>query len=237
MLWDKKNEMIVNNESGELMRMFYSAFDDLLPPQLQEPNLPGGGLYPSHLRREIDEWNALIHSNLNAGVYNVGMASNQDQYNESVDKLFATMDQIERRLQSSGPYLFGDFLTETDIRLYTTVSRFDVAYYPIFRCNLKMVRLDYPAIDMWYRSLYYDESSRTSGAFKTTTNFFAVRSRLMAMDCRLQTTQSQIANFVFVVHQHKFGYTKLFASKMGGNGDIIPAGPAPAILPLGGTNE
>lgn len=191
LLWDKKNHSAVNNESSELMRMFYTAFDTLLPPQLQEPNLPGGGFYPNHLQMEIEEWNALIHSNLNVGVYDVGMASSQDQYNQSVDRLFATLDQIEHRLQSSGPYLFGDSLTETDLRLYTTVSRFDVAYYTIFRCNLKMIRLDYPAIDLWYRSLYYDKASRTKDAFKATTNFFAVRSQLMEMDCKLHTTRSQ----------------------------------------------
>ncbi|KAJ5186598.1 hypothetical protein N7449_011362, partial [Penicillium cf. viridicatum] len=209
LLWDKKNHTAVNNESSELMRMFYTAFDNLLPPELQEPNFPGGGLYPNHFRKEIDEWNALINSNLNTGVYNVGLASSQDEYTQSVDKLFGTLDQIEHRLQSSGPYLFGDSLTETDLRLYTTVTRFDVAYYTIFRCNLKMIRLDYPAIDLWYRSLYHDKSGRTRDAFKATTDFFA----------------------------HKFGYTKLFASKMGGTGDIVPAGPSPAILPLSGTDE
>ncbi|KAI9041809.1 uncharacterized protein KD926_006533 [Aspergillus affinis] len=179
LLWDKKNHTAVNNESSELMQMFYTAFDNLLPPQLQEPNLPGGGLYPNHLRKEIDEWNAMIHSNFNVGVYNVGMASSQDEYNQSVNRVFGTLDQIEYRLRSNGPYLFGDFLTETDLRLYTTVSRFDVAYYTIFRCNLKMIRLDYPAIDLWYRSLYYDKSSQTRDAFKATTDFFAVRSQLI----------------------------------------------------------
>ncbi|GLA10358.1 hypothetical protein AnigIFM60653_003788 [Aspergillus niger] len=90
MLWDKKIEKVVSNESGDLMRMLYSSFDALLPAKFQEANLPGGGFYPKDLRADIEKLNSLIHSSLNAGVYNVGLASSQEAYDQASDKLYHT---------------------------------------------------------------------------------------------------------------------------------------------------
>ncbi|KAF5860299.1 hypothetical protein ETB97_001719 [Aspergillus alliaceus] len=204
MLWDKKTEKVISNESGDLMRMLYSSFDALLPPELQEMNLPGGGFYPNDLRADIEKLNSLIHSSLNAGVYNVGLASSQEAYDEASDKVFDLLDQVEQRLQSNR-FLLGPNITETDLRLYTSIARFDVAYYTVFRCNLKMIRLDYPAIDRWYRQLYHTGVPWSQSAFEETTDFFAC----------------------------KFGYTKFYESRRVGAKDIIPAGPSPAILPPG----
>lgn len=178
-LWDKKNETIVNNESSEIIRMFYSEFDGLLPEELREINHPGGGFYPERLRTEIDAMNEWVYSTINNGVYKTGFATTQEAYDLNVYPLFKSLDRIEEHLSQPEhqPYLFGDHITEADIRLYTTIARFDVAYYLIFKCNLKMIRHDYPRIHLWLRRLYWDESEKTrGGAFKKTTFFDAVSS-------------------------------------------------------------
>jgi len=107
-----------------------------------------------------------------------GLASNQQAYEENVYALFKSLDRLEKHLADSPEqrYLFGNHITEADIRLYTTLARFDVAYFTIFKCNLKMIRYDYPHLHLWLRRLYWDESERTNGgAFKATTRFAVVR--------------------------------------------------------------
>ena len=172
-LWDKKLETIVNNESSEIIRMFYSEFDALLPSNLREPNRPGGGFYPIHLRPEIDAMNDWVYNTVNNGVYKVGFAANQEAYNDNVYPLFSSLDRLEHHLSQPGhsPYLFGPYITEADIRLYTTMARFDVAYHTIFQCNLKMIRNDYPRLHLWLRNLYWDTSSRTNGGVFHKTTF------------------------------------------------------------------
>jgi glutathionyl-hydroquinone reductase len=176
-LWDKKTETIVNNESSEIIRMMYTEFDDLLPQEMREVNRPGGGFYPEHLRMEIDEMNEWVYNKVNNGVYKAGFATTQDAYESNIFPLFESLDRLEEHLGQPGhsPYLFGENITEADIRLYVTIIRFDVAYYSIFMCNLKMIRHDYPRLDKWLRTLYWDEGDRTNGgAFKKTTYFDSV---------------------------------------------------------------
>lgn len=183
-LWDKKKETIVNNESSEIIRMLYSEFDELLPEAFREVNRPGGGLYPEHLRGEIDEMNSWVYPLINNGVYKTGFATTQAAYEENIYPLFEALDRVEAHLgqPEHQPFLFGECISEADIRLYTTISRFDVAYYLIFKCNLKMIRHDYPRIDRWYRRLYYDESELTRGAFKKTTYFDVVSALALNRD-------------------------------------------------------
>ena len=174
-LWDKKTETIVNNESSEIIRMFYSAFDGLLPEHLREEKKPGGGFYPEHLRKEIDEMNEWVYMTVNNGVYKCGFALTQDAYEANLYPLFESLDRLEKHLGESGhhPYLFGEHVTDVDIRLYTTLIRFDVAYYSIFKCNLKMIRHDYPRLSRWLRNLYWDGGKILNGhVFKDTTYFW-----------------------------------------------------------------
>jgi glutathionyl-hydroquinone reductase len=174
-LWDKVHETIVSNESSEIIRMLYSAFDAFIPASLQEKNKPDGGLLPPHLISEIDEMNSWVYDTINNGVYKAGFAANQASHEEAVRALFKSLDRVEDILaKSPGPYLFGSHITEADIRLYPTIARFDVAYHTLFMCNLKMIRHDYPEIQKWFLRLYWDESEETRSAFKASTFFDAV---------------------------------------------------------------
>ena len=176
-LWDKKKETIVNNESSEIIRMFSSEFDELLPENLRESSKPGGGFYPVHLRSEIDELNEWVYDTVNNGVYKTGFATTQEAYESNLIRLFESLDRLEHHLGKSGhsPYLFGKYITEADIRLYTTLIRFDVAYYSVFMCNLKMIRYDYPRLNLWLRNLYWNGGRVPNGsAFQETVDFYAV---------------------------------------------------------------
>lgn len=165
-LYDTKTRRIVNNESADIIRMFYTAFDALLPPA------PAGGegavdLYPAALRAEIDEHNEWIYNDINNGVYKSGFATTQEAYEGAVTQLFGSLDRVERQLAgSAGPYYFGDRLTETDVRLYTTIARFDAVYVQHFKTNLRDIRSGYPALHAWLRRLYWDHD-----AFGETTQF------------------------------------------------------------------
>ncbi|KAI9649232.1 hypothetical protein NHQ30_001800 [Ciborinia camelliae] len=174
-LWDRKRETIVNNESSEIIRMFYTAFDSFIPASLSESHKP---LFPLDKREEIESMNAWVYETINNGVYKCGFASTQAAYDENIHPLFASLDHLESRLASAHtPFLFGSHITDADIRLYTTIVRFDVAYHTLFKCNLKMIRHDYPCLHRWLRTLYWDVGSETNGgAFgSATTDFRAIK--------------------------------------------------------------
>ncbi|KAF2128499.1 hypothetical protein P153DRAFT_367625 [Dothidotthia symphoricarpi CBS 119687] len=174
LLWDKKHGTVVNNESGDIMRILSVAFDHLLPPEKREANKGAAALVPQQLRPEIDILNRWVYDTVNNGVYKVGFATSQSAYNEHVTRLFQSLDRLEYHLSQPGhsPYLFGDHITEADIRVYTTLIRFDVVYYTLFKCNLKMIRLDYPRLHAWLRRLYWSESY---DVFKSTTHFDIIK--------------------------------------------------------------
>lgn len=157
--------------------MFYTEFDAFIPEHLRESTKGPKGLFPPHLRSEIDEMNDWIYDTVNNGVYKTGFATSQAAYEEHVYAVFKSLDRLEAHLSEPEhqPYLFGDHITEADIRLYPTIVRFDVAYFTIFKCNLRMVRYEYPKIDQWLRRLYWESGSATNGgAFKKTTHFPSV---------------------------------------------------------------
>lgn len=119
-LWDKKNQTIVNNESSEIIRMMNSAFNNYTDSKLD--------FYPEHLRDEIDAVNQPIYDNVNNGVYRTGFAETQQAYDSAYECLFNTLDELEDRL-SKQRYLVGKEITEADWRLFTTLVRFDPVYY------------------------------------------------------------------------------------------------------------
>ncbi|MDX8382428.1 MAG: glutathione S-transferase family protein, partial [Ghiorsea sp.] len=129
-LWDKKHQTIVSNESADIIRMFNSEFNALTGNT--------DDYYPPALQQSIDEVNTLVYDSINNGVYKCGFATTQDAYNEAVDALFAALDDVEKRL-STHPYLTGNSITEADWRLFTTLIRFDAVYFAHFKCNKKQI--------------------------------------------------------------------------------------------------
>ncbi|RIJ11857.1 glutathione S-transferase family protein [Pseudomonas sp. 91RF] len=143
-LWDKKLKRIVSNESAEIIRMFNSAFDDLTGNDLD--------FYPAPLRSEIDALNERIYPAVNNGVYRAGFATSQQAYEEAFDDVFAELDHLEQVL-GANRYLTGEYLTEADVRLFTTLIRFDAVYHGHFKCNLRRIS-DYPNLSNWLREMY-----------------------------------------------------------------------------------
>ena len=143
-LWDKEGGTIVNNESAEIIRMLNSAFDDV--------GAAAGDFYPEPLRDDIDAINERVYHTLNNGVYKCGFATSQQAYDEAVHPLFDTLDWLEDLL-GRRRYLTGDSLTEADIRLFTTLVRFDPVYHGHFKCNIRRL-VDYPNLWGYTRELY-----------------------------------------------------------------------------------
>lgn len=143
-LWDKSQQTIVSNESSEIIRMFNSAFDRLGARE--------GDFYPTARRAEIDKLNEWIYPNVNNGVYRAGFATTQAAYDEAVHALFNALDAIEELL-GKNRYLVGDSLTEADLRLWTTLVRFDAVYVTHFKCDKKRI-VDYPHLQGFLKEIY-----------------------------------------------------------------------------------
>lgn len=144
LLWDKQRGCVVSNESSEIIRMFNSAFDDLTGNT--------DDYYPVDLRGDIDATNDIVYENVNNGVYRAGFATQKDAYEHAYERLFSTLEQLERRL-ADNRYLCGDRITEADWRLFTTLVRFDPVYHGHFKCN-KQRLADYPNLWGYVRELY-----------------------------------------------------------------------------------
>lgn len=143
-LWDKKKQTIVSNESADIIRMFNGAFNEL--------NDNHDDYYPEALRAEIDQLNERIYHSINNGVYRAGFATKQAAYEKAFCELFDTLDWLEARL-SKQRYLTGDGITEADWRLFTTLLRFDAVYSGHFKTNLRRIE-DYPNLSGYLRDLY-----------------------------------------------------------------------------------
>ena len=142
-LWDEKRRTIVNNESADIIRMMNASFGTLGDTSVD--------LYPADLRPAIDSLGDDIYRRLNNGVYRAGFATTQATYEEAFGDVFGMLDTLERRLAKQ-TYLFGNTLTETDVRLFVTLVRFDVAYHGLFKCNLRRIA-DYPNLSAYVRRL------------------------------------------------------------------------------------
>ena len=142
-LWDKKNQTIVSNESSEIIRMFNKSFNELTGNALN--------FYPEQFQKKIDEINNFTYHNINNGVYKVGFATKQEVYEEELDNLFQSLDQIEEMLNQN-TYLIADELLECDLRLFPTLLRFDPVYVGHFKCNKKRI-IDYPNISRYLQKI------------------------------------------------------------------------------------
>ncbi|MET3556996.1 putative glutathione S-transferase [Streptococcus rupicaprae] len=144
-LYDKQLDTIVSNESSDIIRMLNSAFDEI--------GAKKGDYAPAHLLDEINEINEFVYHNVNNGVYKVGFATQQSVYEEELTKLFEALNVLETSL-AVDDYLVGNQLTEADIRLFTTLVRFDAAYFGHFKCNLKRLT-DYPNLWAYTKRIYH----------------------------------------------------------------------------------
>jgi putative glutathione S-transferase len=136
--------MIVNNESADIIRMLNREFDALTDRRAD--------YYPPTLAAEIDALNAWVYDTVNNGVYKAGFATAQPVYETAVTALFDSLDRLEARLADKR-YLMGEWLTEADWRLFTTLVRFDAVYYGHFKCNLRHLWA-YPNLSGFLRELY-----------------------------------------------------------------------------------
>jgi len=143
-LWDRKTATIVSNESADIVRMFNSGFGDLADNRID--------LYPAALRAEIDALNESLYPRLNNGVYRAGFATTSVSYQQAFNDVFSQLDELEALLNDGRTFLLGERLTETDIRLFVTLIRFDVAYHGLFKCNLRRIR-DYTLLNRYLKSM------------------------------------------------------------------------------------
>lgn len=143
-LWDKKTKRIVNNESSEIIRMLNGEFQGIAGDDTD--------YYPEALLPEIDRINELVYTRVNNGVYRCGLARTQAAYDAAYDALFEALDILEERLAEER-FLVGQRPTEADWRLFPTLVRFDVAYFPLFRCNRQRMA-DFPNLWRYTRELY-----------------------------------------------------------------------------------
>jgi len=157
---DVKERKVVNNDYFKLTNYWETAWKPL-----HKQNAPE--LYPEALRKSIDELNDILFHEVNNGVYKAGFATSQEAYEKAFDSLFNRLDWLEERLKGQR-FLFGDYITDSDIRLYVTLARFDAAYYLVFRTNRNRL-IDFPNLWGYARDLYQTQ------AFGETTDFDSIK--------------------------------------------------------------
>ncbi|KAE9380406.1 glutathione S-transferas-like protein [Stipitochalara longipes BDJ] len=161
-LWDKKTNRMVNNESLEILRNFNTGWNSILPEDYKKLDLN-----PEKFQTQIEEVGKWMQADLNTGVYKAGFAPDQETYDKNVVPVFQALNRLEELLsKNGGPYVLGSELTELDLRLYPTLIRFDTVYVQHFKCNLGTIRHDYPLLNEWMKNLYWNVPG-----FKETTDF------------------------------------------------------------------
>lgn len=144
-LVDEETGHIVRQESAEILRDFSTAFKSL-----HREGAPD--LYPEDKREAIDEWNERIARDINSGIYGIGFAKDQEKYDEAMKPFFDTLDELEEMLEKNR-YIHGDGITESDIFLYSTLVRFDITYYSMFKANRNKLQ-DFPNLWNYAKDLY-----------------------------------------------------------------------------------
>jgi glutathionyl-hydroquinone reductase len=144
-LYDCQTKTIVNNESAEIIVMLDAQFNEWATNATLD-------LYSDALKDKIDAWNDKIYHAVNNGVYRCGFAQTQEAYEKACRELFAMLDEIDAAL-ATNRYLCGDRLTLSDVRLFTTLFRFDVVYYKLFKCDRQRIQ-DYEHLGGYLRDLY-----------------------------------------------------------------------------------
>jgi putative glutathione S-transferase len=172
-LWDKKTNRIVNNESAQIIRIFNTAFNDITGNH--------DDYYPNALKNDIDEVNEYVYHRINNGVYKAGFATTQEAYEEALVALFEGLDVLEKKL-SHQRFLLGREITEADWRLFTTLVRFDPVYVGHFKCNLRRI-VDYPALSGYLKELFQIEG------VKETTNFDHIKRHYYFSHMMINPTQ------------------------------------------------
>ncbi|MDC3417371.1 glutathione S-transferase family protein [Aquibacillus salsiterrae] len=157
---DIKKMEVVNNDYFRLTNYFETEW-----ALFHKENAPD--LYPESIREDIDALSDVIFHDINNGVYKCGFAHSQEAYEEAYESLFSRLDELENRL-ATNRFLFGDFITDADVRLYTTLVRFDAAYFTAFNTNRNLIR-EFPNLWGYARDLY-----ETPG-FGDTTDFDAIK--------------------------------------------------------------
>ncbi|RMG93562.1 MAG: glutathione S-transferase family protein [Deltaproteobacteria bacterium] len=154
-LWDRETKTIVSNESADIIRMMNSSFDGV--------GARPGDYYPPDLRSEIDRWNERIYETVNDGVYRAGFATRQQAYEEACRALFDTLDALEQHL-GHHRFLAGERFTEADVRLWTTLVRFDAVYVTHFKCNVRRI-VDHPNLWGYTREIFQVPAIRSTVRF------------------------------------------------------------------------
>ncbi|MFJ2030289.1 glutathione S-transferase family protein [Streptosporangium sp. NPDC087985] len=173
-VWDRTAKRLVTNDYPQITLTLETAF---APWHAQD----APDLYPAELRGEIDALNEVIFNGLNNGVYRAGFATSQEAYDEAVTQVFDTLDLLEERL-ATRPYLHGDALTESDVRLYPTLARFDAVYHSHFKCAIRRLT-DYPALWAYARGLY------AIPAFRDTTDFDHIKRHYFMTQTNINPTR------------------------------------------------
>ena len=160
---------VVDVPSGRVVTNDFPQITLDLSTQWREHHREGApDLYPQALRAEIDEVNGWVYSEVNNGVYRCGFAGSQRAYDKAYGRLFTALDRLEERL-AGRRYLVGDTVTEADVRLFTTLARFDAVYHGHFKCNRAKLS-EMPVLWAYARDLF-----QTPG-FGDTTDFVQIKS-------------------------------------------------------------
>jgi putative glutathione S-transferase len=173
-VWDRREQRIVTNDYPQITLDLSTAWRPLGRPDAPD-------LYPEALRAQIDEVSQANFTAVNNGVYRAGFATTQAAYERAFDALFARLDELDALLAGSR-YLLGDLLTEADVRLYTTLARFDAAYHGHFKCNLRTLS-SYPHLWPYARDLH-----QTPG-FGDTTDFAHIKAHYYGTHDQINPTR------------------------------------------------